>query len=89
MAMGLNKEIERIKSNISNLSADEFFEILKECGFGRILPTEKILDQLDIREIVHGKWIENYHESYIPVEYDENGDLVVHKYLTYKCSVCG
>ena len=43
----------------------------------------------DVKEVVHGKWIENYHESYIPVEYDENGDLVVHKYLTYKRSVCG
>lgn len=67
MVMGLNKEIERIKSNISNLSEDEFFEILKECGFGRILPTEKIFEQLDVREIVHAKWIDtqpDYHNGY-------------------------
>lgn len=43
----------------------------------------------DVRENIHAKWIENHHESYIPVEYDENDDLVVHKYLTYKCSICG
>lgn len=44
---------------------------------------------VDAKEIIHAKWIENYHESYIPVEYDKNDDLIIHKYLTYKCSVCG
>ena len=89
MAMVLNKEIERIKSNLLNLSEDEFFEILKECGFGRIFPTEKIFEQLDVRKIVHAKWIENEFESLIPVEYDKYDNLIMHKYTNYKCSICG
>lgn len=41
----------------------------------------------DVRPV--GEWIENYHESYIPIKYDKNNDLVIHKYLTYKCNICG
>lgn len=75
MAMVLNKEIERIKSNLLNLSEDEFFEILKECGFGRILPTEKIFEQLDVGKIIHAKWIGRVNML--------SGDVY------YYCSNCG
>ena len=43
----------------------------------------------DVEEVVHAKWIENEFESYIPAEFDENEELVIHKYINYKCSICG
>lgn len=44
---------------------------------------------VDVREVVHGKWIEHEFESIIPYQEDENGDVVMHKYISYKCNLCG
>ena len=76
MTMGFNKEIERIKGNISNLSEDELFEILKECGFERILPTEKIFEQLDVRKIVHAKWIEGRVDGRVCINCSNCGSII-------------
>ena len=43
----------------------------------------------DVREVIHGKWIEHEFESIIPYQEDENGDVVMHKYISYKCNLCG
>lgn len=44
---------------------------------------------VDAVEVVHGYWIPYEHKSGIPVEYDENGNLVVHTYILNQCSICG
>lgn len=36
-----------------------------------------------------GEWKEYKFQSIIPVHYDENGDLITHEYVGYKCSRCG
>jgi hypothetical protein len=43
----------------------------------------------DVVEVVYGRWVEEEFESYIPVEVDITGNLVVHKHTIYKCSICG
>lgn len=43
----------------------------------------------DVREVVYAKWIEDEFESLIPYEEDEDGNPVMHKYMRYKCSICG
>ena len=34
-------------------------------------------------------WITVPFQSYIPVEYDENNQPILHDYISYKCSRCG
>lgn len=36
-----------------------------------------------------GEWKEFEFESIIPEEYDENDNIILHKYINYKCSICG
>lgn len=47
------------------------------------------LPAADVVEVVHGRWVEEEFESYIPVEVDITGNLVVHKHTIYKCNICG
>ena len=44
---------------------------------------------LDVAPVVHAYWIEETFTTYIPVEYSEDGELILHQCLTNKCSVCG
>lgn len=53
---------------------------------------EAILEALytySIHPLKHGKWIEKEGETYLPVEEDDNGDLILHKYTYYECDQCG
>lgn len=43
----------------------------------------------DMEPVVHAHWIAETFGTYIPVEFDENDNLVVHEHVRYKCSVCG
>ena len=45
--------------------------------------------QLPTTEIRHGEWVEQVKETLIPVEFDSNGDPILHKVIEYKCSLCG
>lgn len=47
---------------------------------------EKVMVEEDLKR---GKWIEKEYETYLPVEYDENGDWILHKYTKYICDQCG
>jgi hypothetical protein len=49
----------------------------------------KELPALDVAPVVHAYWIEETFTTYIPVEYNEDGDIILHQCLTNKCSVCG
>lgn len=37
----------------------------------------------------YGNWIEEPFESLLPVAYDIEGNLILHKYVRYRCSICG
>lgn len=54
-----------------------------------IYDTIKNLPAADVVKVVRGEWIEEEFESYIPVEVDITGNLVVHKHTIYRCSICG
>lgn len=59
-----------------------------------VLGIESVLEYVDdipaadVVEVRYGEWIEEEFESYIPVEVDITGNLVVHKHTIYKCSIC-
>ena len=42
----------------------------------------------DVAEVRHGRWNPEIHHTYIPVEYDQNGDPILHEYISYRCSLC-
>ena len=43
----------------------------------------------DVVAVRHGEWVEQIKETLIPVEYDSNGDLILHKVIQYQCNLCG
>lgn len=43
----------------------------------------------DVTEVRHGRWNPEIHHTYIPVEYDQNGDPILHEYTSFRCSLCG
>ena len=42
-----------------------------------------------VAELRHGRWNPEIHHTYIPVEYDQNGDPILHEYISFRCSLCG
>ena len=55
----------------------EFLEILKSAP------------SADVTPVRHGRWIEEHGETFIPIEYDTNGEPILHNYVGYHCSLCG
>lgn len=43
----------------------------------------------DVADVRHGRWNPEIHHTYIPVEYDQNGDPILHEYTSFRCSLCG
>lgn len=43
----------------------------------------------DVAEVRNGRWNPEIHHTYIPVEYDQNGDPILHEYTSFRCSLCG
>ena len=43
----------------------------------------------DVVEVRHGRWVSEIHHTYLPVEYDDAGDPILHEYTSYRCSLCG
>ena len=62
---------------------DALTELLSYCPYERLCE----LAQAD-REVRHGRWNPEIHHTYIPVEYDQNGDPILHEYISYRCSLC-
>lgn len=57
--------------------------------YEEVLSQVEHLPAADVEEVRHGEWIPYEFETYCPAEFDENGDLITHKYTHYKCSLCG
>lgn len=47
------------------------------------------LSAADVAPVRHGRWIEEHGETFIPIEYDTNGEPILHNYVGYHCSLCG
>lgn len=45
--------------------------------------------ELDAAPVRRGKWIEEQGQTFIPVEYDEFDNPILHDYILYRCSQCG
>lgn len=43
----------------------------------------------DVEEVRHGVWLKEHFQTLIPVEYDANGQAILHDHWHCKCSLCG
>lgn len=76
------------------MNVTEIIELLRERAMvGRMEVRDKRLmimaaDALEGMRI-EGEWLEEPFESMIPATFDEEGRLVIHQYIAYRCSICG
>lgn len=77
------------------ISRDAVMEAVRVTGVAsaqeklRIMAAVRAVPAVEAEQVVHAHWVAETRETYIPVEFDENDNLVTHKFLVYKCSRCG
>lgn len=76
--------IDAIKRNAGTLYTREAEFLLQKVIF-----LLKNAPAADVAEVRHGRWNPEIHHTYIPVEYDQNGDPILHEYTSFRCSLCG
>lgn len=88
----LNDQYETCK-RIYDCSADQrksypnvpqFMEAL-----GMALTALRPVSREQVEKVWRGKWIKELRQTYIPVEYDEQGEVILHDFVVYHCSICG
>ena len=42
-----------------------------------------------MEKVWKGEWIKERGQTYIPVEYNEQGEAILHDFVVYRCSICG
>ena len=42
-----------------------------------------------VEKMWKGEWIKERGQTYIPVEYNEQGEAILHDFVVYRCSICG
>ena len=101
MSMTLEEAIEKVK--ILCAGADELSSEYEEQGsfieagmavtfknaFDTILSALRPVSREQVEKVWRGKWIKELRQTYIPVEYDEQGEVILHDFVVYHCSICG
>lgn len=75
-----------------DIECDAVTEVLPRRAFKTRQDIQDFLDDIptaDVVPVVHGHWIEKQEETYFPVRYGEDGELILHKYTHYICNLCG
>lgn len=76
----LLEEYEWLKSQVNPGSVAEVEEHIARI---RRIPA------VEAEPVVHAHRVAETARTYMPVEFDENGELVIHSIVCYKCSRCG
>lgn len=79
----LLKEIEQQKRSSKNSFPRQHFVV------GDVMTCIRTFPAAEVAEVRHGRWNPEIHHTYIPVEYDQNGDPILHEYTSFRCSLCG
>ena len=85
----MTEYIEREAAEEAIYDAKEIDSINPITKYNNIYYALQTVPAADVVEVVHGEWIEEIIESYIPLEWDESDNLIVHHYKRYRCSLCG
>ena len=75
--------VEEMLENAQLISDGEY------CGYCTEDVNLGSISAADVAEVRHGRWNPEIHHTYIPVEYDQNGDPILHEYTSFRCSLCG
>lgn len=67
-----------------NEEAAKSYELFK-AGLSALHPVSRER----IEKVWKGEWIKERRQTYIPVEYDEQGEVILHDFVVYRCSICG
>lgn len=43
----------------------------------------------DVAPVVHGRWLKEKKQTFLPVEYDDIYEPILHNYVVYRCDRCG
>ena len=78
------KKFENYRRDCEEENDERAAQIFEDC-----IPELMAIPAADVAEVRHGRWNPEIHHTYIPVEYDQNGDPILHEYTSFRCSLCG
>ena len=58
-------------------------------AIGKAMEALRSVSRDRIEKVWKGEWIKERRQTYIPVEYDEQGEVILHDFVVYRCSICG
>ena len=88
MSMMREEAIARIKDHMEHHGIGKYPSIMLGEALDLAIsalrgPTREMVDRM------RGEWIKELRQTYIPVEYDEQGEVILHDFVVYRCSICG
>ena len=54
-----------------------------------VLTALRPVSREQVEKMWKGEWIKERGQTYIPVEYNEQGEAILHDFVVYRCSICG
>ena len=78
------KKFENYRRDCEEENGERAAQIFEDC-----ISELMAIPAADVAEVRHGRWNPEIYHTYIPVEYDQNGDPILHEYTSFRCSLCG
>lgn len=78
------KKFENYRRDCEEENDERAAQIFEDC-----ISELMAISAADVATVRHGRWNPEIHHTYIPVEYDQNGDPILHEYTSFRCSLCG
>ena len=70
-------------------------EWVSEACMAPVMRVSRLFDKLakvpaaDVAPVVHGRWLKEKEQTFLPVEYDDIYEPILHNYVVYRCDRCG
>lgn len=84
------KTVDETSDNMSvGFESDHQWELSRNCFINDTIKHIQEMSAVEAERTQYGEWKEEEFQSYIPVEYDDLGNPILHTYKTYRCDQCG
>ena len=87
--MTREEAINRIKDHMKVHHIGEYPHIRLKEALDMSISALRPVSREQVEKVWRGKWIKELRQTYIPVEYDEQGEVILHDFVVYHCSICG
>ena len=87
--MTREEAISRIQDHMERHRIGKYPHIRLAEAFDLALTALRPVSREQVEKVWRGKWIKELRQTYIPVEYDEQGEVILHDFVVYHCSICG